>query len=123
MGQEKCLQPEIHYCLGYSAYKQASKKKSNKGNDTGKPKGGGGNNHPKLPSWRVMKSCPNSTCPDKDKWVWCKHHGRKDEHGNQHGMYMPEGHDHINLGRHQGRETGRIQTKNERVQDCETYRP
>ena len=99
--------------------KQA-KKKSNKGNDTGKPKGGGGNNHPKLPSWRVMKSCPNSTCPDKDKWVWCKHHGRKDEHGNQHGMYMPEGHDHINLGRHQGRETGCIQTKNERVQGRKT---
>ena len=71
-----------------------SKKKSNKGNNTGKTKGGGGNNHPDLPSWRVKRSVPKFTCPDGDKWVLCKHHGRKDEHGKHHVMYMPDGHEH-----------------------------
>ena len=69
-----------------------SKNKSNKGKNTGKPKGGGGNNHPDLPSWRVKTSVSKLNCPGGDKWVWCKHHGRKDEHGNHHVMYMPEGH-------------------------------
>ena len=76
---------------------ERSKNKSNKVNNTGKPKVGGGNNHPDLPSWRVNKSGPKFTCPDRDKWVWCKHHGYKDEHSNQHGLYMPEGHDHESL--------------------------
>ena len=62
---------------------EQAKNKSNKGNNTGKPKGGGGNNHPDLPSWRVKKYCPKFTCPDRDKWVWGKHHGRKDVHDNQ----------------------------------------
>ena len=73
---------------------ERSKNKSNRGNNTGKPKGGGVNNHPDLPSWRVQKSVLKFTCPDKDKWVRCKHHFRKDEHDNHHGLYMPEGHDH-----------------------------
>ena len=73
---------------------KCAKNKSNKGNNTGKPKGGGGNSHPDLPPWRVKRSSPKFTCPDGDKWVWCKHHDRKDEHGNQHGMYMPKGHEH-----------------------------
>ena len=92
MGQTRCLQTEIHNCLGYGACKQASQKKSNKGNNTGKPKGGGGSNHPDLPSWRVKRSGPKFTCPNGDKQVWCKHHGRKDKHGNQRRMHMPEGH-------------------------------
>ena len=73
---------------------ERAKNKSNKGNNTGKPKGGGGNNHPDLPSWRVKRSIPKFTCPEGDKWVLCKHHGRKDEHSNQRGIYMPEGHEH-----------------------------
>ena len=73
---------------------ERAKNKSNESNNTGKTKGGGGNNHPELPSWRVNRSIPKFTCPDGDKWVWCKHYGRKDKHGNQHGMYMPEGHDY-----------------------------
>ena len=62
---------------------ERAKNNSNKGNNTGKPKGGGGNNHPNLPSWRVKRSGPKFNCPDRDKWVWCKHHGRKDGHDNQ----------------------------------------
>ena len=73
---------------------ERAKNNSNKGNNTGKPKGGGGNNNPDLPSWRIKISGPKFTCPDRDKWVWCKHHGRKDEYGNQRGMYMHEGHEH-----------------------------
>ena len=57
-------------------------------------KGGVGNNHPDLPLWCVKRSGPKFTCPDKDKWVWCKHHSRKDGQGNQCGMYMPESHEH-----------------------------
>ena len=72
--------------------KKESKNKSNKGNNTGKPKGGGGNNHPDLPSWSLKRFGLKFTCPDKDKWVWCNPHGRKYEHGTQHGKYMPEVH-------------------------------
>ena len=92
---------------------ERAKNKSNKGNNTGKPKGGGGNNHSELPSWRVKISVPKFTCPDGDKWVWCKHHGHKDEHGNQRGMYMPEGYEHKIWA---VTKVGRIQTKDERVQ-------
>ena len=72
---------------------ERSKNKSNKDNNTGKPKLGGGNNHLDLTSWPVKRSSPKFTCPDIDKLAWCKHHDRQDEHGNQHVMYMPEGHD------------------------------
>ena len=71
-----------------------AKNKSNKGNNTGKPKGGGENNHPDLPSLRVKRSSPKFTCHDGDKWIWCKHHGRKNEHGNQRGIYMHDGYEH-----------------------------
>ena len=73
---------------------ERAKNKSNKGNTTGNPNGGGENNHPDLPSWRVKKSGPKFTCPDGVNWVWCKHHDHTDKLGNQHGLYMPEGHDH-----------------------------
>ena len=73
---------------------ERAKNNSNKGNNTGNPKGGEGNNNPDLPSWRVKRSGPKFTFPNRNKWVWCKHHGRKDEHGNHCGMYMPEGHEH-----------------------------
>ena len=72
---------------------ERAKNKSNKVNNTDNPKGGGGNNHPDLPSWHLKRSGPKFTFPDRDKWVCCKHHGRKYENSNQRGMYMPEGHD------------------------------
>ena len=95
------------------------KNKSNMGNSTGKPKGGGGNNHLDLPSWRVKKYGPKFTCPDGEKWVWCKHHVRKDENGNKNGMYIHEGHDHESWAVTKAAKKDALKTKNEREQDCE----
>ena len=61
-------QQSIIYLATALANEQA-KNKSNMGNNIGKPKGVGGNNHPYLPSWRVKRSSPKFTCPDRDKWV------------------------------------------------------
>ena len=73
--------------------KERSKNASNGETGEGKVKGSR-KNHPDLPTLRVKNVGKHFTCPDGDKWVCCKHHGRKKDDCTQQGMYMPRGYGH-----------------------------
>ena len=44
--------------------------------------------------WRYTKRSKKITDKNGKTFVWCPHHGRRDDAGKQCGMYMPYPHDH-----------------------------
>ena len=73
--------------------KERANNVSNGGNGKGKEKDSG-TKQMGLPVLCAKNVGNNFTCPNGDKWVWCRHHGCKKDDGTHQDMYMPEGHDH-----------------------------